>query len=394
METAFMLTHDQLIDIAKALEDRVEDGLKTDGQEVRCLLTYVPATDEIKSNRAIVLDLGGTNVRSAVLRIENEKAIIEKGPEEAILPIQRGVPLEKKKFLDVQANLIQNLNPESGLPLGYCFSYPTRSTYEGDAELLNWTKEVVIPDTVGHNVGKMLLDHMKTDVISCKHAVVINDTIASLFSGLTLNRVDANIGLIVGTGTNMAMFIDSKRAQKLSSDLNWSGEIPVNLESGNFNPPHLNHYDEIVDAQSENPGSQIFEKAVSGAYLGRILKAVFPKSAYDSDFGSRGVVEIAYNSDNSSIEARVARNILSRSAQLVAASLAGLLHLIATTKSVETARIMAEGSLFWKAPGYSDEVKKTLNSLIEKMDIPNIKVEIRSIENANLIGSAIAALVK
>jgi len=78
METAFMLTHDQLIDIAKALEDRVEDGLKTDGQEVRCLLTYVPATDEIKSNRAIVLDLGGTNVRSAVLRIENEKAIIEK----------------------------------------------------------------------------------------------------------------------------------------------------------------------------------------------------------------------------------------------------------------------------------------------------------------------------
>ena len=394
MKMPFELTDSQLLDIAHALEDRIKQGLMNENQEVQCLLTYVPAAEKLKSTRAIVLDLGGTNARSATLHMRGNQLAIDKGPFEALLPLKRGIPLAKETFLDAQVDLIRKLHPETGLPLGYCFSYPMRSTFDGDAELLHWTKEVFVPETVGHHVGKMLMDRLATDDFNCKHIVVINDAIASLFAGLSLDAVDAYIGLIVGTGTNMALFIDSSHVAKLPVGLSWSGDIPVNLESGNFIPPHLTQYDSIVDAQSENPGRQLFEKAVSGAYLGRILKAFFPNSSFDPDSGSRGVVALAHESNESDQTSIVAREILKRSARLVAASLAGTLNLIASTRSIRRARIVAEGSLFWKAPGYSSEVRQTLESLLINMNLPDVTLDIVKVANANLIGSAIATLVK
>ena len=57
----------------------------------------------------------------------------------------------------------------------------------------------------------------------------MNDTVASLFAGLTDNSYDAYIGLIVGTGTNMATFIPADKIKKLNPADNIQGMIPVNF---------------------------------------------------------------------------------------------------------------------------------------------------------------------
>jgi hexokinase len=77
------------------------------------------------------------------------------------------------------------------------------------------------------------------------------------------------MGLIVGTGTNMASLMRSDKIAKLKTKE--SGLIPVNLESGNFYPPYLTDVDNQVDALSNNKGQQRFEKAISGGYLGKIF---------------------------------------------------------------------------------------------------------------------------
>ena len=394
MEHKFTLNENQLLDISEELIARVRQGLERDNQQIKSLLTYVPMKKHVAGDRAIVIDLGGTNVRSALMSMGNAPNYILKGTLEDRLPLTRGVPIDRETYLRVQSKLIADLDAEDGLPLGYCFSFPAKATVEGDAVLLKWTKGIFVPDTIGEPAGKLLFDDVTKQGVRCSHVSVINDTVASLFAGLTKESVDAYIGLIVGTGTNMASFIDSANIQKISPELNWQGDIPVNFESGNFHPPHLNEFDDIVDVESENPGEQRFEKAVSGAYLGRILKAAHPDSDFDPSSGSRGVVALAYDHDDNNELTRTARAILKRSAQLVAASLSGLIRLLSETRSVETVRIVAEGSLIWKAPRFSEETESTLYRMLRSLDLPHIKVELMRIENANLIGSAMAALAK
>ena len=94
---------------------------------------------------------------------------------------------------------------------------------------------------------------------------------------------------------------------------------------------------------------------------------------------------------------RVARGIYERSAKLVAASLAGLtLTLLSHNPSTKRIRMIAEGSLFWSADrkgiNYKDIVNCTLRTLLDEFGHRDVYVDIDKMENANLIGSAIAAL--
>ena len=252
---------------------------------------------------------------------------------------------------------------------------------------------------IGNPVGKPLLDQLnKTGKAEFTGIKVINDTVASLFAGLTDPDFDAYIGLIVGTGTNMAAFVNADRIPKINPDLNWQGLTPVNLESGNFNPPHLTKYDELVDEKSDNKGSQRFEKAVSGMYIGQILREVFPEDGFDDQTDGKALTDIINNADqHKKKHVKVAKAIYKRSAKLVAASLAGLIDLLAThDKSIRKVRITAEGSLFWSevagSKDYNKVVKNTLKDLLSEMGHKKIKVNIAEIESANMIGSGIAAL--
>ena len=76
----------------------------------------------------------------------------------------------------------------------------------------------------------------------------MNDTVASLLAGAIARggkHPEAFVGLIVGTGTNMAGFFRAERIGKL--DESPIATMAVNLESGAFHPPHLTAWDQAVD---------------------------------------------------------------------------------------------------------------------------------------------------
>lgn len=385
-----------MLEIAEQFEHRVIEGLQTPQQELLCLPTYIPITTIPPQGRALVMDFGGTNVRAAVVVLQGKKLIIEQGPVKKSIPLQRGVPMERETFLDSFSELITSLDPPQDLPLGYCFSYPAESTPDGDARLITWTKELFVKDTVGEKVGNMQLEHVVgyTPPVRCSHVVVVNDTVASLLSGLVTAEADGYIGLIVGTGKNMATIMEPEAIPKLPGELSWKEPLPVNLESGSFTPPYLTEWDDRLDAESKNPGHNRLEKAVSGVYLATLLKTISPESAIDPHAGSKAVVELAYKlSHASSKEQEVAQQILARSAKLVAASLAGLIRCLNGIRRRETICVAAEGGLFWGHPNYLEKTQNTLNALLNDLGLSHITVEfIPPVEYANLLGSAAAAL--
>ncbi len=396
----FKLDNEQLKGIAHAFREKVEEGLNKNNAEIQCIPTFIlPKATDVKG-KALVLDLGGTNYRVAIVDFSTEKPIIyPNNGWKKDMSIMKSPGYTREELFKELADLIVEIKREEEMPIGYCFSYPTESIPGGDARLLRWTKGVDIREMVGQFVGKSLLDYLnEKNKIRFTGVKVLNDTIASLFAGLTDKSYDAYIGLIVGTGTNMATFIPSDKITKLDPECHVQGLIPVNLESGNFYPPFLTAVDDTVDATSDSLGKQRFEKAVSGMYLGDILKAAFPLEEFEEKFDARKLTAIMnYPDIHKDIYVQVAHWIYNRSAQLVAASLAGLIALLKSyNRDIHRVCLIAEGSLFWsesrKDKNYNILVMEKLQELLRELELEDVEVHINSMDNANLIGTGIAAL--
>jgi len=430
-ENIFALTTEELKNIANNLQVKIEEGLKKDGMEIKAIPTYITKSDVILNGKVLALDWGGTNFRAAVVEFKNgnptknratitklnKDGEIEKVKEEEGKPYLEMItrPLSavetngfnQQSLYAAMAFAISKLKmlDKSVENIGYCFSYPARCEKNGDATLLKWTKGIYISDMRGEEeypkdnnvVGETLLQYLNSykDInANFKNIKVLNDTVACMFGGLGGTRYDSYIGLIVGTGTNMASLMPLNKIEKLDSKE--TSLIPVNLESGNFQPPYLTVIDGLVDAMSNNKGFQRFEKAISGGYLGEIFKMVFCEEKIKYDFDGGDLAKMIRNPDEYSEEkVAVARWIEDRSAKLVAASLAGLVQvLVAQEKSIKNICLAADGSVFWSKhqnnkPYYKELVAKELQNLLPA----GVSVAIiDEMSDPNLVGSAIAAL--
>lgn len=396
----FWLENDQLKEIACSFREKVEEGLKHENAEIQCIPTFIsPKTSDI-NGKALVLDLGGTNYRVATVDLgQGSPTIHPNNGWKKDMSIMKSPGYTREELFKELADMIVGIKRDEEMPIGYCFSYPAESVLSGDAKLLRWTKGVDIKEMVGQLVGKPLLDYLNEHCkIKFTGIKVLNDTIASLFAGLTDNSYDAYIGLIVGTGTNMATFIPADKIKKLDPSYNIQGLVPVNLESGNFHPPFLTTVDDTVDAISGSLGKQRFEKAVSGMYLGDILKAAFPLDEFENKFDAQKLTAIMnYPDIHKDVYEDVAHWIYNRSAQLVAASLLGLIQLLRSyNKDIQKICLVAEGSLFWsenrKDKNYNILVLEKLQELLNESALADVEIHINNMNNANLIGTSIAAL--
>jgi len=398
----FELTTEELKKIADSLQKKIEEGLKKDGMEISCIPTHIVPKKNIEKGKVLVLDWGGTNFRAAIAEFKNGKAkIIEKLPNDKKyrLSAEETKGLDQTKLLEKMAGWICELKKldKDVTKIGYCFSYPAEAQLNGDAKLLRWTKGIAVSKMIKKLVGKSLMNFLnnykdiKTKFTDIK---VINDTVACLFAGLSEAGYDSYMGLIVGTGTNMASLMRLDKIGKLKKDD--SGSIPVNLESGNFYPPYLTDIDDLVDAMSNNKGEQRFEKAISGGYVGEIFKRVFIDEKIDYKCDGGTLANMIRNPEaNTAEHVAVAGWIYERSAKLVAASLAGLVQvLVAQDASVKKICLAADGTVFWDTDKnnnlyYKELVEKELKLLLREGVSVTI---IDKMEDPNLIGSAIAAL--
>lgn len=394
----FELSKEDLKKIAGNLQAKIEEGLRKDGMEILGIPTHIHPKKEIKDEKVLVLDWGGTNFRAAIVEFKNGKAKIVESRKKH-LSAEETVGFNQDKLHEEMAECIGSLQTldEQVTQIGYCFSYPAASRLNGDAILLRWTKGIDIPDMIDKPVGESLIRYLnnhKSINTTFSGIKVINDTVACLFAGLSEIGYHSYMGLIVGTGTNMASLMPLNKIEKLNNEN--PDLIPVNLESGNFYPPYLTVIDGLVDAMSNNKGNQRFEKAISGGYLGEIFKTVFAHEKIKYNFDGEDLSKMINNpNDYPAGQINVARWIYDRSAQLVAASLAGLVQvLVKQDPAIRKICLAADGSVFWGKdkngkPYYKELVNKELKALLpEGVDVTIID----EMSEPNLIGSAIAAL--
>jgi len=398
MDNIFELTTQQLSEIANSLQAKIEEGLKKDGMEISDIPTHITPKKDIKNGKVLTLDWGGTNFRAAIVEfVEGKPFIIES--KKKPLSAKETAGFKQVDLFNEMASLICSLDnlDESVTQIGYCFSYPAASRLNGDAILLRWTKGIDIPDMIEKPVGEPLMNYLnnyKNIHTTFTNIKVINDTVACLFAGLSETGFDTYMGLIVGTGTNMASLMPLDKIEKLNSKD--EGVIPVNLESGNFRPPHLTVVDGLVDAMSNNKGNQLFEKAISGGYVGEIFKTLFFNKRIKYDFDGEALANLIHKPDGQPDDlVNAGQWIYDRSAKLVAASLTGLAQvLLAQNPAIKNICLAADGSVFWGKDKhneyyYKELVAKELDTLLPVGVTITI---IDEMQDPNLVGSAISAL--
>ena len=113
---------------------------------------------------------------------------------------------------------------------------------------------------------------------------------------------DCMIGLIVGTGTNACYMEQTNKIELISdNERQTSEQMIINCEWGNFGANGVlfditSIFDNQIDEQSPNPGKQIFEKMISGMYLGELVRLILLKL--------HNVGVVFYGSDISSLDIR------------------------------------------------------------------------------------------
>lgn len=167
--------------------------------------------------------------------------------------------------------------------LGFTFSFPVNQVGINRGTLIRWTKGFDIPDAIGKDVCLMLQEAIDELHLPIRVAALVNDTVGTLMarSYTSPGKTETLLGAIFGTGTNGAYVEKLSRVTKLDplkgATYNQStGQMVVNTEWGSFDN-HLSVlpttvYDRELDADSVNPGVQMFEKRVSGMFLGEILR--------------------------------------------------------------------------------------------------------------------------
>lgn len=387
----FALPRAALDDVRARFAERLAEGLVADGRELRALPTYLAPPRAGLAGRALVVDTGGTNVRAAIVELGPTPRVVA-GPRAMRLPDGRDAPLDARAFWDAHAALVLELGPPESLtdlPLGFCFSYPAETLPSRDARLIRWTKGIQVTGVEGAAVGAALVEALARRGARVGAPTVVNDTVASLLAGAA-RAADprASVGLIVGTGHNVASFFARDALTKLGPRAahDTSDAMAVNLEAGNFTPPHLGAHDDAVDRASINPGAQRLEKAVSGFYLPKLLQAAHGVDAIGAD-DTRALTDRAEafaRGLEASPLARDAHALVRRSADLVAAIVAGVID-----RHPQGARVtvLAEGGLFWGAPGYRAAFEATLTALLGAP-----RVDVLRVDDANLFGAAAAAL--
>ncbi|CAG7819509.1 unnamed protein product [Allacma fusca] len=432
-----ILSEKHLNEVMERLRKEIVKGLSKETNEtatVKCFPTYVRNLPNGKERgKFLALDLGGTNFRVLLIELGGDNREPTKFKMQSkIYAIPQNIMLGPGEALfdhiaDCLATfIIENSMKREVLPLGFTFSFPLRQEGLTKARLVTWTKGFKCAGVENEDVVRLLKEAIcRRGDVEIDVCAVLNDTTGTLMSCAWLNP-NCRVGLIVGTGTNACYVEKLENVGLWDSDYNEPAKVIINTEWGAFGDNGvldfiLTDYDRDVDEQSINRGKQLYEKMISGMYMGEIARLILERLTKDGhlfngqgsdnlykrgNFFTKYISEIEsdkpgeyqncrqvleelclnYITDQDCKDVRYVCEVVSkRAAQMAAAGVACLLNKMGE-KSVVVA---VDGSVYRFHPHFHNLMTETINRLAD----PGIKFDLMLSEDGSGRGAALVAAV-
>ncbi|TSO88082.1 Glucokinase [Bagarius yarrelli] len=383
-----------LKEVMRRMQREMNRGLRVETHEessVKMLPTYVCSTPEgSEVGDFLALDLGGTNFRVMLVMVGEDE---ERGWKVETKYHMYSIPEDAmtgtaEMLFDYIAECISDFLDKhqmkhKKLPLGFTFSFPVRHEDLDKGILLNWTKGFKASGAEGNNV--------------------------------------------VGTGCNVCYMEEMHSVELVEGE---EGRMCVNTEWGAFGgngelEDYRLEYDRVVDESSLNPGEQLYEKLISGKYMGELVRLVLMKlvnegllfngeasdvlktrgsfetrfvSQIESDTGDRKQIYKILSSMGvlpSELDCDIVRmaceSVSTRAALICGAGLAGVINVMKERRCMDELKITVgvDGSVYKLHPWFKERFHKAVWDLTPNCDITFIQSEEGSGRGAALI-SAVA----
>lgn len=446
LDDQFDLQDETLQLVVENFHKQMELGLKGQGGDLLMIPSYVTGRSSgTECGEYLALDFGGTNCRICLVKLQGQGRVeVETGKFKfSNEQLREHGDILFSALGDFIRDFVQDLisqglispTKQQPMKLGFTFSFPVNQTSLVEGTLVRWTKGFSNPGVVGREVYKLLQDALDERDVHVRVNAIVNDTVGTLVASSYLEPT-SQMGLILGTGTNSAYYELTKNIPKLAPEYRAKfEEMAINIEWGAFDNAKkilpLTEYDAEMDLLTPNPGEQIFEKSISGFYLGELFRIiithfhkqglVFKTCGLPSTFDSFGGVDTAHlsgilmdDSANLSGVAKVAKEhllvagdapipladriVLKKVAELVgrrAAQLAGTGSSAVLLKRPElldsSVTVGVDGSVYEFFPYFPLWMEETVSSLVGRVRTHNIQFAIA--RDGSGIGAALISMI-
>lgn len=418
--------HPAAIDLKAGVADflrEMEEGLNGRRGGLEMIPTYLEVSDELPVNQPVIaIDAGGSNVRVACVSFDEELRPAIRDFQRFTMPgVEREVG--RREFFHTIAGYLEQVI-SSSRRIGFSFSYSIDQLPNRDARMRRFGKEIKAPELIGGLVGEGLLQALRERGHGGeRRLVVLNDTVATMQAGKAGSAgrsYSGYIGFILGTGFNTCYPELNRNIGKLSAPRSEGSQI-INMESGNYSRPPLGTMDQDLARETRFPREAMLEKMISGAYLGSLvlytLRRAVPEGLFSPAVGEKLLALAALSTDGlhdflerptrtdhplgaimAGADERergllyyLSDMIVERAAKLTALTLSATLLKTGTGEDpCKPVCIVAEGSVFWGLRSMKRKVEYYLKSFLEEQEDRHF--EIIRVENASLVGAAIAGL--
>jgi len=431
----FMLNDAQLKHIETRMVQEINWGLGRHTNPSSNIKSYITYVSQLPTGREsgtyLALDLGGTNFRviqieldtgTTSVRMKAAKHVVTEdlmtGPGENLFNFMA----DKLKEFMIEHQLLGQKHH-----LGFTFSFPTVQHSLASADLATWTKGFTCQGVEGEDVVKQLETAVKRHPdINIEICAILNDTTGCLIA-CAYKRPECAVGVIIGTGTNASYVEDLQNVELYEGKAGKKKEVVINTEWGALgNTGSLDfirtEFDHAVDKNSKNFTKQVYEKLISGMYLGELTRQVilaaankqiiFKGQSLDKlqkkdvfltrhiseiesdevgDYSSTWAVlaELSMDSEATDFDCRILRYICEcisiRATVLAAAGVAALLNKMGR----RSVTVGMDGSLYKFHPHFQTRMTAKIRHLVDK----NIHFNLVLSEDGSGRGAALAAAV-
>ncbi|RCN45187.1 Hexokinase [Ancylostoma caninum] len=231
---------------------------------------------------------------------------------------------------------------------------------------------------------RVLMKDVEIDVMA-----ILNDTVGTLMA-CAFKENSCQMGVIVGTGTNACYMEKLQNVHKLKGEWETDGlpdEMIINMEWGAFGDDGClasvyTDYDKEIDQKSINPKKHLFEKMISGMYMGELVRIILERLA------RKGVLFKGEYLAISKRECFTTKHVseVETAAHLVGAAIAQVLNRMNRPYRVT---VGVDGSVYRFHPFFKRLLDRKIGDLINK----EVKYQLMLSKDGSGIGAAVVAAV-
>ncbi len=439
--TRMEMDRDTLLGVTQNILEQMTLGLQDprDGDDRHRLMMLPSFVDRFptggEEGEYFALDLGGTSLKVVWVKIGG-RTVVDKEIREFPIPEEcydtdNGTLMQW--VVDSCIGMIQ-AHPVDRVVIGFCYSFACRQDNLDHGEQILWTKRFRGKGLLGKDVVQVLRDEFKKRNIDAVIPALLNDSVASLVGAQFLTP-HVKCAVILGTGTNCSYIEHTNNINTLPAEYRKHGDhMVINTEWGDckVQASCTLEEDTWVDEASANPGHGLFEKLISGLYIGEVTRRILLRIAretgmYSGHDSAHSKFEESGTFDGAALSAiyhdttprlsvtasvlkkrlgirklnrkeletakEICEMVARRSARLCAAAMVAVISREFDNDETGRIAIAVDGSTFTKFEGYRNLVREIIDDILGDATKSD-RLDIMIADGSSVTGAAITAAVE